>query len=163
MLGYGLDGNPIQHKDLPGVVAAEQTQRDQLAKNGATANQLKALDNVIAIHQASLKALNEHAQGVADAASQRKKDEVDEKAKQARLTNASKPQKTDNNSELNAVAYDPNYQNPDGTKGANVVMNKADAAAKGLTHYKADANKINTVVAGMNVWMRCNPLLRLQC
>ena len=52
--------------------------------------------------------------------------------------------------ELNAVAYDPNYQNADGTKGANVVMNKADAAAKNLTHYKADPSTINTVVAGMN-------------
>lgn len=36
--------------------------------------------------------------------------------------------------ELNAVAFDPNYQNGDGTKGANVVMSKADAQAKGLTH-----------------------------
>ena len=34
MLGYGLDGNLIKHDDLPGVIAAEQTQRDQLAKNG---------------------------------------------------------------------------------------------------------------------------------
>jgi len=30
------------------------------------------------------------------------------------------------------------------------VMSKADAASKGLTHYKADPSTINTVVAGMN-------------
>ena len=41
-------------------------------------------------------------------------------------------------------------QNADGTKGANVVMSKADAQAKGLTHYKADPAKLNAVVAGMN-------------
>ena len=51
---------------------------------------------------------------------------------------------------MNAAAFDPNYQNADGTKGANVVMNRDEAQAKGLTHYKADANKLNTVVAGMN-------------
>ena len=64
--------------------------------------------------------------------------------------NATKPQKAQDNTELNAVAYDPNYQNPDGTKGANVVMSKTDAAAKGLSHYKADAGKINSLVAGFN-------------
>ena len=97
MLGYGLDGNPINHDNLPGVIAAEQTQRDTLAKNGGTPNQLKALDNVIAIHQASLKALDEHQQGVLDAASQRKQDEqtnqTQQKGEQTRLTNAAKPQK----------------------------------------------------------------------
>ena len=97
MLGYGLDGNPINHDQLPGVLAAEQTQRDTLAKNGATPNQLKALDNVIALHQASLKALDEHKQGVLDAASQRKQDEqtnqAEVKGEQTRQTNAEKPQK----------------------------------------------------------------------
>ena len=97
MLGYGLDGSPIKHDDLPGVIAAEQTQRDQLAKNGGSQNQLNALDKVIAIHQANLKALDEHAQTVADAASQRKQDEqtnqIQQKGEQQRLTNAAKPQK----------------------------------------------------------------------
>jgi hypothetical protein len=51
---------------------------------------------------------------------------------------------------LNSVAFDPNFQNPDGTQGANVVMNSADAGAKGLQFYKTDPNKINAVVAGMN-------------
>jgi hypothetical protein len=51
---------------------------------------------------------------------------------------------------LDSVAFDPTYQNPDGSTGANVVMSKEDAAAKGLSFYKADPNKINTVVAGMN-------------
>ena len=59
--------------------------------------------------------------------------------------------------ELNAVAFDPNYQNADGTKGANVVMNKEDAQAKGLQHYKADPAKLNATVAGFNdvILVRC--------
>jgi hypothetical protein len=108
MLGYGLDGNPILHQDLPGVIAAEQTQRDQLSKNGATQNQLSALDKVIAIHQASLKALDEHAQTVADATSQRKQDEqtnqIQQKAEQQRLTNAAKPQKAASSSDPKNVS-----------------------------------------------------------
>jgi len=52
--------------------------------------------------------------------------------------------------ELNAVAFDPTYKNADGTLGANVVMSKADASAKGLPHYKADPAKLNAVVAGFN-------------
>src|SRR5713226_4149209 len=51
---------------------------------------------------------------------------------------------------LNSVAFDPNYQNPDGSKGANVVMNNEDAQTKGLQHYKANPEKLNAVVAGMN-------------
>jgi len=66
--GFGTDGNPIKHGDLPGVIGAEQAQRDQLAKNGATPDQLKALDNTIAIHQANLKALDDHANQQLDAA-----------------------------------------------------------------------------------------------
>jgi len=97
MLGYGLDGNPINHQDLPGVISAEKTQRAQLAKSGATPNQLKALDNTIALHQANLDALDAHAQSVADAASQRKQDEqtnqAEVKGEQQRQTNAAKPQK----------------------------------------------------------------------
>jgi hypothetical protein len=38
MLGYGLDGNPINHDALPGVIGATQAQRDNLAKNGGTTN-----------------------------------------------------------------------------------------------------------------------------
>lgn len=148
--GFDLNGNPIKHDDLPSVIATEKTQRDQLAKNGASPQQLQAVDNVIAIHQANLDALDEHAAGVADATSKRKIAEknaaIDEKA---RVT-PQKPPKSQDNTELNAVAYDPNFQNPDGTKGGNVVMSKADAAAKGLSHYKADVGKINSLVAGFN-------------
>ena len=58
-------------------------------------------------------------------------------------------QKNDS-TELNAVAFDPNFQNADGTKGANVVMSKEQAKQQGLQHYKADPSTINTVVGGMN-------------
>ena len=152
--GFDLTGNPIKHDDLPGVIGAEKTLRDQLETSGASPQQLQAVDNVIAIHQANLDALDEHKAGVLDAASQRNTASKialqNNKAQNQKDVNAAKPQKAQDNTELNAVAYDPNFQNPDGTKGANVVMSKADAAAKGLSHYKADAGKINTVVAGMN-------------
>jgi hypothetical protein len=152
--GYGSDGNPIKHDDLLGVIGAMQAQRDQLEKNGASPEQLKAIDNTLGIYKANLDALDEHKADVLDAASQRKQAEqtnqIQQRGAQQRQTNASKPQKAQDSTELNAVAFDPNYQNPDGTKGANVVMSKTEAAAKGLSHYKADAGKINTVVAGMN-------------
>src|SRR5713226_66414 len=51
---------------------------------------------------------------------------------------------------LNSVAFDPNYQNPDGSKGANVVMNNEDAQTKGLQHYKANPEKLNATIAGFN-------------
>ncbi len=58
--GFALDGKPINHDELPGVLGATQVQRDNLAKNGGTPNQLKTLDNLIGIYQANLKALDEH-------------------------------------------------------------------------------------------------------
>jgi hypothetical protein len=126
MLGYGLDGSPIKHQDLPGILAAEQAQRDQIAKNRATPNQLKALDNVIAIHQASLKALDEHKQGVLDDASQRKQDEqtnqIKQKGQQQRITNASKPQ----NAAGSIVGFDPQTNE-------RVVVNANDPKASSLT------------------------------
>jgi hypothetical protein len=63
--------------------------------------------------------------------------------------NAAKNKEGDS-TELNAVAFDPNYKNPDGSTGANVVMSKADAAAQGLPHYKADPQKLNALVGGFN-------------
>lgn len=38
----------------------------------------------------------------------------------------------------NVVAFDPDYQNADGSKGANVVLDKATAQQRGLFNYKAD-------------------------
>ena len=35
------------------------------------------------------------------------------------------------------VAYDPTYQNQNGTQGGNVVMSQADAQQKNLQHYRA--------------------------
>jgi hypothetical protein len=60
--GYGVDGHPINHDNLPASIASLQTQRDAFAKNGsATPTQLQALDNTIAIQKANLKALDDHA------------------------------------------------------------------------------------------------------
>lgn len=50
----------------------------------------------------------------------------------------------------NVVAVDPTYQNPDGTTGANVVMDKATAQQRGLFNYKADPTTINSIVGGFN-------------
>jgi hypothetical protein len=52
--------------------------------------------------------------------------------------------------EENVVAYDPNFQNPDGTKGANVMMARGEAQEKKLDHYKADPSMVNANVAGFN-------------
>jgi len=62
--GFTLDGKPINHEDLPGLLTATQTQRDTMAKNGATDDQLKTLDNMIGIYQANLKGLDDHAASV---------------------------------------------------------------------------------------------------
>src|SRR5260370_4617 len=62
--GFGIDGIPIKHDDLPGMIGAEKLQRDTIAKNGATPQQLQALDNMIGIHQANLDALDKHASDV---------------------------------------------------------------------------------------------------
>lgn len=177
--GYDQAGKPIEHQNLPGAIGALKVQRDQLAQNGASPEQLKAIDNTLGIYQANLDALDKHD---ADIKAKNKQAELDvenspeniaaagkkaAQVEQAKLNVTNSPanqaaaargaaaksaaeQAAKGTGELNAVAYDPNYQNPDGTKGANVVMNKEEAQAKGLSHYKADANKINTVVAGMN-------------
>lgn len=50
----------------------------------------------------------------------------------------------------NVVAFDPEYQNPDGSKGANVVLDKGTAQQRGLFSYKADPSTINANIAGMN-------------
>ncbi len=169
--GYDQKGAPPQHQDLPGMIGAAQAQRDTLAKNGASPEQLKALDNMIGIYKANLDSLDSHA---ADLKAKEKKAEAEAQSspeaiaavkakKQAELdvTNSeanqnaaargeAKKAEAKSTGELNSVAYDPNYQNADGTKGANVVMNRDEAQAKGLSHYKADASTLNTVVAGMN-------------
>ena len=50
----------------------------------------------------------------------------------------------------NVVAFDPEYQNADGSKGANVVLDKATAQQRGLFSYKADPSTINSLAGGMN-------------
>lgn len=59
----------------------------------------------------------------------------------------------------NVVAFDPEYQNPDGSKGGNVVLDKATAQQRGLFNYKADPSTINSLVGGMNdVQIKLNSL-----
>ena len=48
------------------------------------------------------------------------------------------------------VAYDPTYQNQNGTRGGNVVMSQADAQQKNLQHYKADPSNLNATIGGFN-------------
>jgi hypothetical protein len=50
----------------------------------------------------------------------------------------------------NVVAWDPEYQNIDGSKGANVVLDKGTAQQRGLFNYKADPSGINSLAGGMN-------------
>ena len=165
--GFDLSGNPIKHDDLPSLIGAAQAQRDNLAKSGGTPAQLQAVDNVLGIYKANLDALDKHAATVKQ---QSKQSELDAEnspqsiagaAKKAgAIANAELPSKLalqkaaaenkNDSTELNAVAFDPAYKNADGTLGANVVMSKADASAKGLQHYKTDPAKLNAVVAGFN-------------
>lgn len=63
--GFDINGAPIKHEDLPGMLSATQTQRDTLAKNGASDSQLKTLDNMIGIYKANLNGLDAHAAKVA--------------------------------------------------------------------------------------------------
>jgi hypothetical protein len=61
-----------------------------------------------------------------------------------------------NNEELqekrdeNVVAWDPTASNSDGTKGANVVIPRAQAEQARLEHYKADPSTINSTIGGFN-------------
>lgn len=169
MQGYDVSGNNITADKLPGVIASTQSQRDTLATSGGTPAQLKALDNIIGIYKSTLKADNDQqatiAKGkeAAKVAAETSPEAIAGAASKAgAIAKAQEPFKKDlqdnaaankpkaDSTELNAVAFDPNYQNPDGTKGGNVVMSKSDASAKGLQHYKADAGKVNSLVAGFN-------------
>lgn len=180
--GFDLSGNPIKHDDLPGMLSATQTQRETLAKNGASDAQLKTLDNMIGIYKANLNGLDAHAAKVAgDNAQATKAGQIAAETspdavkgeqtkaagiKQAQLDVENSPnnqaaaargaaaksqaEEQAKGSDSLVVAYHPGYANDDGTKGANVVMTKAEAQAQGLQHYKADGAKLNATVAGMN-------------
>lgn len=65
--GFDINGSPIKHEDLPGLLSATQTQRDNMAKNGASDAQLKTLDNMVGIYKANLKGLDDHAATVKQA------------------------------------------------------------------------------------------------
>lgn len=59
--GYDINGEPINHDNLPGAIASLQTQRDALAASGnTTPDVLKQLDSTIGIYKANLKALDDH-------------------------------------------------------------------------------------------------------
>jgi hypothetical protein len=65
MGGYKADGSPWNHDDLPGQISSLQSQRDAVAKSGANPYQLQTLDNTLNIYKSNLKALDDHAAGVA--------------------------------------------------------------------------------------------------
>jgi hypothetical protein len=74
-------------------------------------------------------------------------------------TAATAQQRTNAAAGTNVVAFDPEYQNPDGSKGANVVLDKGTAQQRGLFNYKADPSVINANVAGLNdVQVKLNQL-----
>jgi hypothetical protein len=59
--GYDISGSPINHDQLPAYLAAMQSQRDALAKKGATPYQLGTIDSTIGILKAQQDALDTHA------------------------------------------------------------------------------------------------------
>ncbi len=118
--GFALDGKPINHDELPGVLGAAQAQRDNLAKNGGTPNQLKALDNMIGIYQANLKALDEH------------KASVTQQDEQAKLNAANSPESIAGASKKAAAVSDAEL--PNKLKVAQATSDiKANAAAAQAT------------------------------
>ena len=59
--GYDINGEPINHDNLPGAIASLQTQRDALAKSANTNPAvLSQLDSTIGIYKSNLKALDAH-------------------------------------------------------------------------------------------------------
>jgi hypothetical protein len=159
--GYDVDGSPLSHAKLNDLIPAYQAQIDSLSKNGgASEYQIGTLKNTLAILQANEQHHSDTEDEVADKVAQQKAAQAGAVAgaqSQAKLPsqialqdNAAANKPKPDNTELNSVAFDPTYQNPDGSTGANVVMSKADAAAKGLPHYKADPAKLNATVAGFN-------------
>lgn len=51
--GFMLNGEVPKHEELPGLIGAAKANRDSLAKNGGTPQQLQTLDNMIGIYQAT--------------------------------------------------------------------------------------------------------------
>ncbi len=87
--GQAQSGAVIPHQELPGYLAAEKATRDQLAKDPKTSPEgLKALDNVIAIHQANLDYLDSHASGVQAKNKQAELDVTNSPANQAAAATA---------------------------------------------------------------------------
>ena len=156
MEGHALSGDVYNHDTLPVAIADLQSNRDAYAgSKDADASVLKVANGTIKSMQAKLDYLDNHANTIKQQAAEASQNTpqgqatlAKTKAETAKIQ--AEAQKTADNTELNAVAFDPNYQNPDGSKGANVVMSKNDASAKGLTHYKADPQKLNALVAGFN-------------
>ncbi|HEX3642349.1 MAG TPA: hypothetical protein VHV10_13745 [Ktedonobacteraceae bacterium] len=62
--GYNIDGSAPKHDDLLTMIGTAQANRDQLAKNGASPQQLQAVDNMIGIYKANLDSLDKHAADV---------------------------------------------------------------------------------------------------
>src|ERR1700722_892671 len=52
--GFDINGEPLKHEALPPYIRTTQTQRDAMAKNGASDAQLKTLDNMLGIYKANL-------------------------------------------------------------------------------------------------------------
>jgi hypothetical protein len=108
--GFDPNGDVYTADKLPALIASNQAQRDELAKQGAPQNQLDALDGIVSKQKAQLKADNDQATKLADAASKRKiaeaKATVDERGAQTRETNSDKPQKTPSTVWVQGVSAD---------------------------------------------------------
>jgi len=129
---------PLQ-QDLPLKGAGDQGQ-DIVIPAGTPADQVgKFYTNFL-----SQKISNEAKQGRQDSAAA-------DRSALADKNNAAKGQRAAiTASGQNVVAWDPEYQNIDGSKGANVVLDKATAQQRGLFNYKADPSGINSLAGGMN-------------
>ena len=179
MRGLNPDGSPVLHDKLPAALANMQTQRAAIAagKNVSPAV-LNQIDNTIGIMKSNLKALDDHAAGVKQQSKQAEIDAENspqsvagaaskaattEQAKlnvtnspvnqDAAATGAAKKSAAEEQAKGNenlVVAFNPTYQNSDGTKGGNVVLTKGDAQAQGLQHYKVDGGKISSTIGSFN-------------
>ena len=141
--GYGPNGDPYGADKLPALIASNQAQRDQLAKNGAPQVQLDALDGIVSKQKAQLKADNDALDAAASKASARKiaenKAAQENRAAATEDINATKPQKPQNTDANGNPVWVPGVSADEKKKAElseNVVFNANNIAS--ILHRRPD-------------------------
>lgn len=160
--GFQINGQPYKHDDLPQVIATAQANRDQLVKNGAAPEQLKAVDNMIGIYKANLDALDEHADklqkqkkqsdldvqnspenqaAVARGAAQKKQAELDVENSPANQAAAARGEATKQTAKNQVSTNMFSGTDADGNQVAGTMSDLQNAGVTGITKLDADTGK----------------------